>query len=505
MRLRPQLWGGRPGRRGRRSDRGLRHGDAGRRAGGERLASLGEALGIGGGNGLLDDVHELVDLRGRHREWRDDPEGLAVARRQHEHAAVERLAGHGVGEALAGDGGVELAADHETKASHVGDSDGGGCLHLPHPGHELIAPCEDVLQHALLLEDVQGRERGGDGNGIAPIGAAHAADLLRRRQLRPRRHHGERVARGDALRGDEDVGHDAEVLHGPLLACAAEAGLHLVRDQQDVVLGAPLAEALHEAGGRHDVAALAEHRLDDDRRDLGGLRLLQEDQVEGLEGLLRRHAGVLVGVPRPCGARRQRPGALAAVADGGAGDGEGALRPAVVAAEEGHHGVAALRLPGEPQGALHGLGAGVREEERLDALGHQRLQAVDELQYVAAVVARLLNVDRLRSLLLHRLHHRRMAVPRGDHADPRGCVQVPLAVDGEDLGPAPLLDDELRVPLDGWKELRLLRGAPTREAAREDPGRPHRAVAVVVSGGAPTKEGLEPGGAAPTLPARASP
>ena len=41
-----------------------------------------------------------------------------------------------------------------------------------------------------------------------------------------------------------------------------------------------LAEARQEAGRRHDVAALAEDRLDDDRRDLVRVDELVEGQVE---------------------------------------------------------------------------------------------------------------------------------------------------------------------------------------------------------------------------------
>ena len=63
-------------------------------------------------------------------------------------------------------------------------------------------------------------------------------------------------------------------------AGAPEAGLHLVGDEQDAVLAQTGREPLQERGGRGDVAAFAEHRLDDDRRGLGRRGLRREQVVE---------------------------------------------------------------------------------------------------------------------------------------------------------------------------------------------------------------------------------
>mmetsp|Transcript_68406 Transcript_68406/g.198318 ORF Transcript_68406/g.198318 Transcript_68406/m.198318 type:complete len:269 (-) Transcript_68406:428-1234(-) len=266
-------------------------------------------------------------------------------------------------EALADDRGVELAADHEAQAPDIGDGDVRSAAHLPQAGDELVAPLPHVFQHLLLLKHIKRRHGGRDGHCIAPIGAAHATDLLSRGELRPRRHHGQRVPRGDTLGGYQDVGHDAEMLHSPLLACPAEATLHLVSNEQDVVLRAPFPQAVHESRRRHDVAALAEHWLNDDSGDFRGLRLLKEKEVQRCQGLFGRHAGVLVWVPREHSACGQRPRTLATVAGGGAGDCERAGGAAVVATEESDHGVALLRMPRELQGALYRLGSGVGKEE----------------------------------------------------------------------------------------------------------------------------------------------
>ena len=98
---------------------------------------------------------------------------------------------------------------------------------------------------------------------------------------------------------------DREHLAGP-----PEAGLDLVGDQQDPVLAGDLAQPRQEARRRHDVAALAEDRLDDDRRDVLGVDELVERQVElGLpvagavasgRGRRRRRGS---STDRPCGRR----------------------------------------------------------------------------------------------------------------------------------------------------------------------------------------------------------
>ena len=75
----------------------------------------------------------------------------------------------------------------------------------------------------------------------------------------------QRHAGADALRQRHHVGLEAEALVGEEGAGAAHARLHLVGDQEDVLLVAPGADG-GEVGGVGDVdAALALDRLDHDR------------------------------------------------------------------------------------------------------------------------------------------------------------------------------------------------------------------------------------------------
>ena len=68
---------------------------------------------------------------------------------------------------------------------------------------------------------------------------------------------------------------------------APEAGLHLVDDEHDPGVVAEPPQAGHELLRRDDEAALALHRLDDDRRDVLGRDLRQQRALERRERLGR--------------------------------------------------------------------------------------------------------------------------------------------------------------------------------------------------------------------------
>ena len=125
-------------------------------------------------------------------------------------------------------------------------------------------------------------------------------------------------AAAEALGQRHDVGRDAEVLVGEPLAGAAAAGLHLVEDQQQLVLVGQLAQAGEEAGGRNADAAFALDRLDQD-----GGRLVVDQRDDGAEVAER-------GVAE---AGQQRADALVVLGLGRGGD--GAVGAAVEAALEG--------------------------------------------------------------------------------------------------------------------------------------------------------------------------
>ena len=82
---------------------------------------------------------------------------------------------------------------------------------------------------------------------------------------------------------------------GEHLAGPAVAGLHLVGDQENPVLVAELAQARHKGSRRHDVAALAQHRLDDEGGDVLGRDTRVEHLRDEIKDVVQRR---LVARPR---------------------------------------------------------------------------------------------------------------------------------------------------------------------------------------------------------------
>ena len=140
-------------------------------------------------------------------------------------------------------------------------------------------------EQGAVLERVEHGVGGGQGHRVAAVGAAETAHAGRVHDLGAAGDPGQGQAARDGLRGHEQVGHDAGVLAGEELARAAEAGLHLVGDEQDAVLLGESPEPRQVLAGRHHEAALAEHRLHDHRRHLLGGHVALEEVLEGV------HAG----------------------------------------------------------------------------------------------------------------------------------------------------------------------------------------------------------------------
>ena len=201
---------------------------------------------------------------------------------------------------------------------------------------------------------------------VATVRAAMGAGLPVAHELLAGQDPGQWQPGGDALGHDQDVRLDAPVLDGEHLAGPPEAGLDLVGDEQDPVLAGDLAEARQEPGRWHDVTALAEDRLDDDRGHPVGVDELVEGQVElglpvagagiGRVGATRRPIAIRVGgVVDAAGQRLE----MAPINVLRGGEGHRLARPAVIAVTEAEDDRPAGRDPGELDRRLDRLGAAV--------------------------------------------------------------------------------------------------------------------------------------------------
>ncbi|CVN11728.1 Uncharacterised protein [Streptococcus pneumoniae] len=293
---------------------------------------------------------------------------------------------------------------------------------------DLLDPA-GLLQETVLLDGLEHGERRRRGDGVAAVGAPEAARVHGVHHLGAAGDAGERHAAGDALGGRHQVRLDALGLGGEPGAGAGDAGLDLVRDEQDVVGLAPLDHGRQEALGRDDEAALALDRL----HDHGG-------QVVGTDLLLQRGDGALRGL----GAGQavpQRVGAGHAVDLGGerseavlVGHGLGGQRhrqggAAVIGVVERGHGLLAGVGAGHLDGVLHGLGAGI--EQGGAGLAGDRAGAVQLLGHGhVALVGRdhERGVGELRDLLLDGGHDARVGGAHGGDGDAGGQIDQAVAV-----------------------------------------------------------------------------
>ncbi len=153
--------------------------------------------------------------------------------------------------------------------------------------HADLADLLGALVEIVALHDLDGLERSHARHRVAAIGRAQPAQVRRIDDRGLARHRGQRHPRRDRLGHDDQVRLHAAMLDGEPAPRAAEAGLHLVGDQHDAVLVAQRAHLAQIVVRRGDEAALALHRLDDQRghrrrvdlRDQRSLQVLEAGKI----------------------------------------------------------------------------------------------------------------------------------------------------------------------------------------------------------------------------------
>ena len=341
---------------------------------------------------------------------------------------------------------AELHRHHQPRPAHIRDRRVlvGQALQ---PRTELIAAGVDRVQESGLGEHLDRCDRSSATDRVAAVRAAVRSDGPARHQLGRRSDRSDREARRDALGHHDDVGLHVALFDREHGAGACEAGLHLVRDEQDAVLRADRRDLFEEAGGRLQVPALAEHRLDDRRCGLGRGGLAGEQVAETRDGLVDRLVHRPVGADRVRERRHEHTRGQRRVTRPVPGLGRGHRHRHVGASVEApleHDDVRPARcLLGELDRALGRLGTGVREEERVDGSRCEFGQAFGERLEQVVAVAVDLRVDEAAGLFTDGLDDVRVAVTGRDDGDAAGEVQVARAVGGGD--PAPLTLDDVQV------------------------------------------------------------
>ncbi len=178
---------------------------------------------------------------------------------------------------------------------------------------------------------------------------------------------------------------------------------------------------------RDEDAALALNRLDDDRGHVGSHRRLHRVEIAVRDVRHRAHLSEALAV---LGRARHR---------------ERAHRAAVERVVEGDDALALLFalhvevVTRELEERLVRLRARVAEERAIEPRALAQLDREADVRLVVIVVRR---VQHLASLLRDRGDERRVRVAHRRDGDPRREIEAPLAVDVEQLAPAPALDDE---------------------------------------------------------------
>jgi hypothetical protein len=273
---------------------------------------------------------------------------------------------------------------------------------------DLLPHALDVVEQALVRDGPDDGEGGRAADRVAAERGAVRAGPEQVPGVAEREARADRQAAAETLGQGHDVGLDAIGLVREPVAGPADAGLHLVQHEQGGVRGADLPGRREVSGWRGHHAGLALDRLEDHH----GGRVGHGDAE-----------GVGVAVPDMGDVWRQRPervhlGRLA-------GQGQRTHRAAVEAALGGDD-VAAAGEPGQLEGGLVGLGAGVAEQYAARTSGQCQQQLGEGDGRLGDVEVG--DVAERGDLLGDGGDHGRVGVAEGVDGDATEQVHVPLTL-----------------------------------------------------------------------------
>ncbi len=345
-----------------------------------------------------------------------------------------------------GGGGVAIRAADADHHSAAFDEQGVRAIaadDLVHAvGDALALGAHAQSEFVVLPEVLQRRGRGDEGVVVAAEGAVVLARLPLI-QLTAQQHHGEwqTEARQRLGQGD-DVRLDAHFLEAEEAAGTAATGLDVVDDQQHPVLAAEFFQLAYPLGRSRVQAAFALDDFDDDRG-----RLVDAAGRVG-EQLVHHRDGVdliaeVVGVGHAADIAQRHAGSAAMMLI--AGRRQRADAAAVEAVGEADDVVASGHLARQFQRGLDRVGAG-RAGELHDVVHAARLedQPVEGFQETLlgiGVHVQAMGETVVGNVVEQRLFEHRVVVAVVERAGTGQEIDVGLAVAGDQLGAARLLED----------------------------------------------------------------
>ena len=338
----------------------------------------------------------------------------------------------------------QFDSDHQSKPAHVADQRI-GFLQLAQCPHSVLAGFRGARRQIFLFHESDVRERCRAAHRIPAKGREMVAGLVGVGDFRTRRVRAERKSIRDSFRHHQNIRLDSVVLDRKHFSGPSEAGLHLIRDEQNAVAVENLFHFLEVIRRRHDNPAFAHHRLGDERRDI-----VRSGHAHHFVDCVGAVPCALFRIIRP-----QRPVGVGGGGEGDSGrvgtalffarvvsrDAERAPAPAVKARVQGNKFVLAGAEPRELERALDGFRAAV-PEKRLSQIAARRdlRDFLREVRYGLHVIEIRRRMDQFFHLRLCRRYDLRIAVARVHDGNAREAIEVFAAVHVRDRGPAGTLD-----------------------------------------------------------------
>lgn len=181
-----------------------------------------------------------------------------------------------------------LVDDDGVQQALAADGSDQGAVEFAQTIAEDLAELFGPFDHLLLVDDLECADGNGAAERVAAVRGPVGTRFDGQHNLLPAQNAGHRVhAAGDSLAKEHEVGLDAGPFVAEEFACASDAGLDFVADEEDVVLVAEGSEVGEIAVGGDDYTGFSLDRLNQETGDFVSMGL--EDAANGRDVVVRDH------------------------------------------------------------------------------------------------------------------------------------------------------------------------------------------------------------------------